>query len=250
MSKEQNIPKLNKSDPESLYKWVAYKISCPDFRNIIKDFINNNCSIFIDTEENFFEYEQIFKQFNKLIEDLIEDILHEGKISKEEFQKIVERGRKDIKYKKYFKQLSTFKDYNLFKSMMIKRNNELTTISENKMKEDNKRINMFILKASSNLINISGNPYALDSLFEEKTKIRVQTPKDVKITKKEKQTITNSKTEKEKDNKTKEQNNTPNSIISSLKEIVMKKIKINISNIDDEEPIMEEVDDEELGNNF
>ena len=250
MSKEHNIPQLNKSDPESLYNWFAYKISCPDFRNIIKDFINNNCSIFIDTEENFFEYEQIFKQFNKLIEDLIEDILHEGKISKEEFQKIVERGRKDIKYKKYFKQLSTFKDYNLFKSMMIKRNNELTTISENKMKEDNKRINMFILKASSNLINISGNPYALDSLFEEKTKIRVQTPKDVKIIKKEKQTITNSKTEKEKDNKTKEQNNTPNSIISSLKEIVMKKIKINISNIDDEEPIMEEVDDEELGNNF
>lgn len=250
MLSNQSAPQLNKGDLESLYNWIAYKVSCPDFRNSIKDFINDNCSIFIDKEENISEYEQIFKQFKKLINDLLKDILYEGKISKEEFTKMVERGRKDIKYRKYFKQLSSFKDYSLFKSMMIKRNNELTTISENKMKEDNKRINMFILKASSNLINISGNPYVLDSLFEEKTKIRVQTPKDVKITKKEKQKITNSNTEKEKDIKKKEQNNTPNSIISSLKEIVMKKIKINISNIDDEDPIMEEVDDEALGNNF
>ena len=48
-------PELNKNDPDSLYNWVAYKVSCPQFRNPIKNFIDENCSTFIDIDENSFE---------------------------------------------------------------------------------------------------------------------------------------------------------------------------------------------------
>ena len=280
MSNEQNIPQLNKNDPDSLYNWIAYKISYPDFRNSIKDFINDNCCIFIDTEENFVEYGQIFKKFNQLINDLIKDILLEGNISKEEFQNMVQRGRKDIKYKKYFKNLTTLKDYSLFKSMMCKRNYEISKMienkineqserkineqseskineqseskinkqseskineqSESKINEQNKKNKNFILTTSSIPINISKNPYALDCQIEEKNKKRTPTPKEIKIT----------IIEKQKDIKKKDENNTPNSIINSLKEIVMNKININIRNIEDEAPIMEEVSDESLDKNL
>ena len=48
---EEEIP-LDKNDPDSIYNWVAKKLSGPSFRNIIKDFIDDNCSLFIDIEEN------------------------------------------------------------------------------------------------------------------------------------------------------------------------------------------------------
>jgi len=264
MSYEQNTPQLNKNDPESLYNWVAYKVSCPDFRNTIKDFINDNCTIFVDTEENILEYEQIFQAFNQLIEDLIKDILHEGKISKEQFLKMAERGIKDIKYKKYFKQLTTFKDYKCFKSMMIKRNIQLAKMTENQTKEknqvnqanqvnqENKR-NRFILIVSSSP-EMTENPYALDPQIEEIAKKRTPTPKIVDIIKNVNQTYREddniNKNSNQKDVGKKNEHNTPNSIINSLKQIVMQKIKINICNIEDEDPIMEEVDDEALNKNF
>ena len=181
MSHEQITPELNKNDPESLYKWVAYKVSCPDFRNTIKDFINDNCIVFVDTEENFLVYDKIFKKFNQLIENLIKDILHEGKISKEEFLKMAEKGIKDIKYKKYFKQLNTsFKNYKCFKSIMRKRNIQLAKMTKNQMKEINqinlenqvnqeKKRNKFILIVSSSP-KMTENPYALDPQIEEKVK--------------------------------------------------------------------------------
>ena len=240
MSNEQNIPQLNKNDPDSLYNWVAYKISCPDFRNTIKDFINDNCSIFIDNEENFLEYEKIFKQFNQLVDDLIKDILHEGNISKQEFLNITNRGRKDIIYKKYFKQLTDFKDYNLFKNMMCKRNNELAKMSEDEIKEQNKNNKNFVQKTSSVPIKISGNPYALECQIEEKTQKRTPTPKEIKIT----------IIEKPKDIQKKDENNTPNGIVNSLKEIVKNKVNISICNIEEEDPIMEEASDEALDKNL
>ena len=240
MSYEKNTPQLNKNDPDSLYDWIAYKVSCPDFRNTIKDFINDNCFIFIDPKENFFEYEQKFKEFNQLIDNLIKNILHEGKISKEEFLKMVENGRKDIKYQKYFKQLINFKDYDLFKFILYKRNIELSKESESEIKELNKKNKIFVLKTSSEPLKISKNPYAQDCQIEEKTKKRTPIPTDIKIT----------IIEKPEDIRKKDENNTPNCIINSLKEIVIHKIKINISNIEDEDPIMEEADDEASDKNL
>ena len=137
MSKVQNPPELNKNDPESLYNWVAYKVSSPDFRNPIKNFIDENCITFLDIEENSFEQGQLYKEMNLMIENLLNDVLAEGNITQEDFLKCAERGMEDKKYKKYFNQIISFGDYVFFKNVMVKRNFQLIKLAEMQMNQDN-----------------------------------------------------------------------------------------------------------------
>ena len=137
MSKGQNPPELNKNDPESLYNWVAYKVSSPEFRNPIKNFIDENCITFLDIEENSFEQGQLYKEMNLMIENLLNDVLAEGNITQEDFLKCAERGMEDKKYKKYFNQIISFGDYVFFKNVMVKRNFQLIKLAEMQMNQDN-----------------------------------------------------------------------------------------------------------------
>ena len=225
MSKQKNIPPLNRDDPESLYNWVAYKISCPDFRNTIKDFTNDNCTIFIDSEEKSSYNDILFIQFKRLIIDLKNDILHEGKISKVEFNKIVERGINDEKYKKYFKLLG-LENYEIFKKRMIKRNIELFKISKNQIKENKKKENQNEAKKEGN---------------------------EIKETKKEVKTSTgNLECYHNEDNEEginiqlyeKKTNSTPHSINQYFNQIDNKKINIDTKNIENEDSIIMEEEEE------
>ena len=137
MSKGQNPPPLNKNDPESLYSWVAYKVSSPEFRNPIKNYIDENCITFLDIEENSFEQGQLYKEMNLMIENLLNDILAEGNITQEDFLKCAERGMEDKKYKKYFNQIISFGDYTFFKNVMVKRNFQLIKLAEMQMNQEN-----------------------------------------------------------------------------------------------------------------
>ena len=55
---------LDKNNPDSIYNWICFKISSPAFRNIIKDYIDDNCNIFIDVDENTFQQGKLFNEFN------------------------------------------------------------------------------------------------------------------------------------------------------------------------------------------
>ena len=131
---------LDKSNPDSIYNWVASKISGPSFRNIIKDFIDDNCSIFLDIEENTFQQGQIFNEFNQLLENILNDVLEEGGLTNEEFLAAAERGLTDQKYKKYFDQILNFGDYNFFKRCMTKRNYALIKKFEEQIAQEKKEI--------------------------------------------------------------------------------------------------------------
>ena len=126
-------PTLNKNDPDSLYTWVANKVASPSFRNPIKNFIDLNCSTFVDVDENSLEQGQLFNEMNQLIEDLLQDLLEEAKISQEEFLKVAQKGLEDDRYKKYFNQIINFSDYNFFKSIMTKRNYQIIQLAERQM---------------------------------------------------------------------------------------------------------------------
>ena len=135
----EEVP-LDKSNPDSIYNWVAKKISGPSFRNIIKDFIDDNCSIFLDIEENTFQQGQIFNEFNQLLENILNDVLEEGGLTNEEFLVAAERGLTDQKYKKYFDQILNFGDYNFFKRCMTKRNYALIKKFEEQIAQEKKEI--------------------------------------------------------------------------------------------------------------
>ena len=134
----QEEPVLDKNNPDSIYNWLCFKVSSPSFRNIIKDFIDDNCISFVDVEENSFQQGQLFNEFNQLLENLLSDLLIEGGITQEQFLVAAEKGLSDDKYKKYFDQILNFSDYTYFKRVMTKRNYQLIKRVEEQMDQQKK----------------------------------------------------------------------------------------------------------------
>ena len=157
--------KLNKNDPESIYNFISYKISCPEFRNQLKDYIDKNCSTFIDVDENSHEQGNIFNKFNKLIEKLFDNILRECQITELQLLEVFEKGKKDKIYHKYFNQIQNFQNYNFFKAIMVKRNIQLISQEEKKLfnKEKMNSKNNTNKKVKNEIIQKEQNKNILDN---------------------------------------------------------------------------------------
>ena len=137
-----NVLKLNNF--EELYQKISQSISGSSFRNPIKNYIDQNCSSFIDISENSMEQHRLFQEFNQMLENLLQKVLFKLQITNEDFIKAAEIGVKDPKYKKYYNQIINFGDYNFFKAIMIKRNYQLIKMAEQQMKEEQDQINKAI----------------------------------------------------------------------------------------------------------
>jgi len=122
-------------DYEWIYEYVLQTIKSPEFRNPIKQFIDENCNSFIGLEENTFEQGGLFKEFVLLIENYLESSFKELGISDEMFCLAAKKGLEDPKDKKYFEQLISFNNYNYFKSLMTKRNLQLEKMAYEEMKK-------------------------------------------------------------------------------------------------------------------
>ena len=106
-----------------IYGTVLQVIKSPEFRNPLKDFIDENCGSFIGIDENTFEQGELHKEFISLADNLLETMTQELDITEEMFCMAAKRGLEDDKEnRKYFEQLIAFNNYNYFKSMMTKRN--------------------------------------------------------------------------------------------------------------------------------
>ena len=93
-----------------IYDTVLQIIKSPEFRNPLKDFIDDNCGSFIGVDENTFEQGQLFKEMNLLLENLLDDVLKDGQLTNEDFLKAAERGIEDKQYKQY-KRYKRYKQY-------------------------------------------------------------------------------------------------------------------------------------------
>ena len=130
MSNTQNY------DLEWLYEVVFQIIRSPEFRNPIKDFIDDNCGSFIGVDENTLEQGQLHKEFTQLIDNLLETLTKEFGLTEEMFCLAAKKGLQDQKAKKYFEQLISFTNYNFFKNLMTKRNFQLEELAYKQMMED------------------------------------------------------------------------------------------------------------------
>jgi len=126
----------NKVDQDWLYECVVQIVRCPEFRNPIKDFIDDNCGSFIGVDENTFEQGALFKEFTTLIDNLLETLTQDIGITEEMFCLAAKRGLRDEKLKKYFEQLISFTNYNYFKNLMTKRNLYLEELAYKQMMKD------------------------------------------------------------------------------------------------------------------
>ena len=123
-------------DLDWIYDFVLELIRSREFRNPIKDFIDDNCGTFIGVDENTFEQGALHKQFVQLVDNLLETITKEIGITEEMFCMAAKKGLNDPKAKKYFEQLISFTNYNYFKNLMTKRNLQLEELAYKQMIAD------------------------------------------------------------------------------------------------------------------
>ena len=107
---------------EWIYDCILQIVKSPEFRNPIKDFMDDNCDSFIGVEENTFEQGDIHKKFIELVDNLLATLTIDIGITDEMFCLAAKKGLQDEKSKKYFEQLISFTNYNYFKNLMTKRN--------------------------------------------------------------------------------------------------------------------------------
>ena len=129
---------------EDLFNWiydtVLEIVKSPEFRNPLKDFIDENCGSFIGIEENTFEQGDLHKQFITLAENLLETMTQEIGITEEMFCMAAKKGLEDQKEnKKYFEQLIAFNNYSYFKNLMTKRNLHLEKMAYEEMMKDKQK---------------------------------------------------------------------------------------------------------------
>ena len=207
---------LNKDDPDSIYYWIANKISSHDFRNKIKNFIEDNCSIFVDDNINSFQRGVIFKDMNILLDQLLKSVYEEGNITQEDYSKASQRGKKDKKYRKYFIQMEKFRDYSFFREAMVKRNIELMELAEKQMniiknKNNNEKTEITpeilakIFSGDENIKKLSEKEGKRkiknngEEEMEKAFKLSLEDKKEIEV--KEKEDIVNNEEVKKKENK-------------------------------------------------
>ena len=139
-------------DYDWIYDLVIEIISSPEFRNPIKDFIDENCDSFVGSEENTFDQGKIFKNFIEFIDSLLASFIIEIGISEEMFilaaKKAIENPKNKM-HKKYILQLISFTNYLYFKNLMTKRNIQLEQQALKLLNESNNNN----IKINSNLNN-------------------------------------------------------------------------------------------------
>ena len=126
----------NEEDLDWMYDIVLQIIRSPEFRNPIKDFIDDNCNTFIGLDENTFEQGALHKQFVQLIDNLLDTLTKDLGITEEMFCHAAKKGLNEPKAKKYFEQLISFTNYNYFKNLMTKRNFQLEELAYKQMMAD------------------------------------------------------------------------------------------------------------------
>lgn len=127
MAENQDDRDIMALNQEFIANQVTSMFWSPTWIAPIAQFIDANCGIFEDVEENKFEYTFIHKAFKQLVEDLLEAHLSELSVTTEQFTTFCEHGLTGSNglHRDLIEQLLSFEDFLVFKAMMVKRNCEI-----------------------------------------------------------------------------------------------------------------------------
>eukprot|EP01017_Pseudomicrothorax_dubius_P016054 TRINITY_DN1827_c0_g1_i2.p1 TRINITY_DN1827_c0_g1~~TRINITY_DN1827_c0_g1_i2.p1 ORF type:complete len:414 (-),score=107.09 TRINITY_DN1827_c0_g1_i2:48-1250(-) len=132
------------AEDDWIYEYVLQYLSSPIWKDLIYTFVDENCYLF-DHETNIDEiHKATHANFQKTIDFAITELVNETGITEDQFLATVKKGISVPAHRKIFEQLVLIEDYNIFHSMMYKRNRDLeneamkTIEAAEKLKEQKK----------------------------------------------------------------------------------------------------------------
>ena len=130
------------SEDDWLFDYMMETFRSPTWEVPVMTFIDENCVIFDNDEENKLVYTEKHREFCQLIDNLLSSHLSEIGVSEVQFAKAVEAGyqRRDVN-RKVFDQIIAVDDFLTFKKMMVKRNVQLELEVVEAMKNAKRAIN-------------------------------------------------------------------------------------------------------------
>lgn len=99
-------------------------------------FLDEYCIIFDSEDENKLEYTPIHKEFKKIVEDLIGELLAELGVDQDTFMQACAKAEKNPLHKKIVDQIVAVDNFVAFKKLMCKRNAELNQQAMKLMVDD------------------------------------------------------------------------------------------------------------------
>lgn len=168
-------------EPENEYEWLIESfvqfLVHPIWKMNINSYIDENCIIFEDVEENQLEHLQCHKEFVKIAESAQDDFMGEMGIDSQTALKSISIGVNIPEYKEIFDQLFLIDNFQAFKKQMVKRNKdlELEALEEQKRQQKEQEY----LEQESREQNGNGNREGADSFEyqEEENKTRQEQEK-------------------------------------------------------------------------
>jgi len=109
-----------------MFDYIAEYIRSPMWISKIQNFIDDNCLIFDDEELNQLAFTEIHQKFRSLVDELLERTLADIGLTEEQFADSMKRNSRNPAVVAILEELCGADDYLLFKSIMVKRNRELT----------------------------------------------------------------------------------------------------------------------------
>jgi hypothetical protein len=127
-------------------------LSSPTWKNPIINFIDENCIIFEDAEENSLEYTSVHNRFKKLIDTQLEGFIQDLGISQQNFVMACSKAASKV-HKNLLVQLLSVDDFLLFKQMMVGRNVAMNMEAINAMKKQGKNVDKIERKVAKHAVN-------------------------------------------------------------------------------------------------
>ncbi|XP_071302696.1 cilia- and flagella-associated protein 36 [Agelaius tricolor] len=125
-------------DVEWVVDTIAGFLRGPAWSIPILEFMEHNCEVFDDEEESKLSYTEIYKEYQALVERLLEDYLKEVGINEEKFQEAFSSPlAKTHTSQAILQTVLAAEDFRLFKKMMVQKNIEMQLQAIRIIKERN-----------------------------------------------------------------------------------------------------------------
>lgn len=121
--KSKGRSEKNSEDESWILEGIVAFLRSPTWTSPVLNFVEENCGEFQNSEENKFEYTEIHKKYQKLVENLLQCYMRELGLSESQFSKVCSKENSDIaSLDGSFEYIWAADDFLLFKKLMLKNN--------------------------------------------------------------------------------------------------------------------------------